>query len=108
MILYITLALFAFIPFGAYILHQKTQNKGLVLGISFIYLLLSLFIFLNDSFKYNKYSLKETNKLIIALIDANEPINTSTYLKLEDFANHGYNHICLMLSIRRISIPPKA
>ena len=46
MILYIALALFAFIPFGAYILHQKTQNKGLVLGISFIYLLLSLFIFL--------------------------------------------------------------
>ena len=86
MILYIALALFAFMPFGAYILHQKTKNKGLVLGISFIYLLLSLFIFLNDGFKYNKYSLKETNKLIIALIDADETINTSTYLKLGDSA----------------------
>ena len=86
MIFYILLTVFAFIPFGAYLLAQRTQNKGLVLGFAFFYLLGSLYIFTGNFYKFNPHALIEVNKKIISKINNDEIIDISLYSKLDQYS----------------------
>jgi len=62
MAIYVFLTIFGFLPFGAYLLAQKTKNKGLVLGFSFFYLLSCLFIFTGSFYTSTSYLLETVNQ----------------------------------------------
>ncbi|MDA9118303.1 hypothetical protein N9K08_04895 [Gammaproteobacteria bacterium] len=84
--IYFLLTIFAFLPFGAYLLSQKTKNKGLVLGFSFFYLLACLLIYTGNFYSSNPYQLKEVNKKIIQKISSDEPIEINLYNELTAFS----------------------
>ena len=88
MAIYVFLTIFGFLPFGAYLLAQKTKNKGLVLGFSFFYLLSCLFIFTGSFYTSSSYSLKSVNQKIIQKIALDIPIEKSLYQELFQYPNN--------------------
>ena len=88
MAIYILLTIFGFLPFGAYLLAQKTKNKGLVLGFSFFYLVSCLLIFTSNFYTSSSYSLKSINENVIQKINLDEQIEISLYAQLDQFSNN--------------------
>tara|TARA_B100000767_G_C19745273_1_gene528194 strand:+ start:1326 stop:2105 length:780 start_codon:yes stop_codon:yes gene_type:complete len=79
------LAFFALLPIFAYLLSQKTKNKGSILGISLIIILSCLFIFVGKFSFLGSLRNQELNTDIQSYIAKNNDIPIDLFIKFEDY-----------------------
>ncbi len=79
------LAFFALLPIFAYLLSQKTKNKGSVLGISLIIILSCLFIFVGKFSFLGSLENQELNSDIQSHITKNDAIPMESFIRFEDY-----------------------
>ena len=88
MIFIYLLAFFAFIPILAYLLSQKTKNKGYIFGISFLVILVCLFSVIGKYSFLGSIENQKINSNILINIDNNRKIDKKIFQKFDKNINN--------------------
>ena len=88
MIFIYLLAFFAFIPILAYLLSQKTKNKGYIFGISFLVILICLFSVIGKYSFLGSIENQKINSNILINIDNDRKIDKKIFQKFDKNINN--------------------
>ena len=87
MAIFYLLTIFAALPIIAYILSQKTSNKGIVFGISSLVLIFCVIIFTSKFALIGSFQKQLINTKIFDQINIDSPISEEYLKKIEDILN---------------------
>tara|TARA_B100001248_G_C27370856_1_gene451556 strand:+ start:379 stop:1155 length:777 start_codon:yes stop_codon:yes gene_type:complete len=87
MAIFYLLTIFAALPIIAYILGQKTSNKGIVFGISSLVLIFCVIIFTSKFALIGSFQKQLINTKIFDQINIDSPISEEYLKKIEDILN---------------------
>ena len=84
MIFFYLLTLFAGLPVFAYVIAQKTTNKGLIFGVTLIVLIFCVIAFISKYSLLGSFQKQDLNINVLAQIDKNEKISSENFNLLKE------------------------
>ena len=81
------LVIFALLPIFAYLLSQRTKNKGYIFGLSIVIILFCIFSFIGKFSFLGSFKDQQLNSEFLALISEDKAITNEAFVKLEGQIN---------------------